>query len=68
MGMSFQSKDGKGGKKEVHVYVGPDIEDGQEKFKGDKMRKPDGTKNYTHIKDGKVVRAPGVPGDRSKKW
>lgn len=68
MGMTFQGKDGKDGKKEVHVFVGPHIKDGQKKFDGDKMRNADGTKNYTHIVNGRVVRGPGVPGQRSPKW
>ena len=63
MGM-FVNKDKDGG---VSAYVGKGIKDGK-KFDGNSMRNSDGTKNYTHVKDGKVVRAPGVPGKRSPKW
>ena len=63
MGM-FVKKDNKNN---VHVYVGKGIRAG-EPFKGNKLRDKDGVKTYTHVKNGKVVRAAGVPGKRSPKW
>lgn len=68
MGQYYEVRDD-----QVHVYVGPQINDG-EPFPGNDMRYPDGTKNYSHFgtEPGSdnigLFRAPGVPGEQSPRW